>query len=181
MKVKLVLKNDDMWSTGLKALLAREAQIVDEDDEADVIIQDVVPAPDAGKDRHILLLANDNASFMALQRGIVGGLIPPDVSAEELLVAVRTVADGRIFIHSRMSVKFLLMRWPLFRRPETLTPREKDVLRLVIRGYTNRETAQELNISIRTVESHRANMYDKLHVTNRRELVEYAEVNGYMT
>jgi two-component system response regulator NreC len=74
-----------------------------------------------------------------------------------------------------------LLRQPVTTRrrresPEPeLTPRELDVLRLLVRGNTNRQVADELGLSTRTVESHRANLQGKLGLTSRVELVEYAE------
>jgi len=58
------------------------------------------------------------------------------------------------------------------------TPRELDVLRLVVEGYTSRQAAKELGISTKTVESHRANVMGKLGVSNRMELVRYAKCHN---
>jgi DNA-binding NarL/FixJ family response regulator len=58
---------------------------------------------------------------------------------------------------------------------ELLTPRELDVLRLLARGHTNRQTAELLGLSVRTVENHRANLMGKLGISSRVELVGYAE------
>jgi DNA-binding NarL/FixJ family response regulator len=62
--------------------------------------------------------------------------------------------------------------------PETLTGREEDVLRLLALGYTNREIAGELHLSVRTVEFHRASMRRKLGLGGRKELVRFALTNG---
>jgi DNA-binding NarL/FixJ family response regulator len=61
---------------------------------------------------------------------------------------------------------------------ETLTPRETEILKLIVEGYTNRQIGAELNISIRTVEGHRANISDKLGLHSRVELVRYARQHG---
>ncbi len=61
---------------------------------------------------------------------------------------------------------------------ESLTPRETDVLRLIAQGYTNRQMADMLSISIRTVESHRSNLMGKLGLHSRVELVRYARENN---
>jgi two-component system response regulator NreC len=60
---------------------------------------------------------------------------------------------------------------------EALTPREAEVLRLIAQGYTNRQMADHLSISVRTVESHRANLMGKLGLRSRVELVRYAKEN----
>jgi DNA-binding NarL/FixJ family response regulator len=61
---------------------------------------------------------------------------------------------------------------------EALTPRETDVLKLIVQGYTNRQIGEELNISVRTAESHRANLSEKLGLHSRVELVRYAREHG---
>jgi DNA-binding NarL/FixJ family response regulator len=61
---------------------------------------------------------------------------------------------------------------------EALTPRETEVLKLIVQGYTNRQIGEELSISIRTAESHRANLSDKLGLHNRVELVRFAREHG---
>ena len=61
-----------------------------------------------------------------------------------------------------------------------LTAREKEVLYLLSRGYTNRQIAQELSISPRTVEGHRANLVGKLGFSSRMELLNYVEENGFL-
>ncbi len=63
---------------------------------------------------------------------------------------------------------------------EQLTPRETDVLCLIAQGYTNRQTADALCISVRTVESHRANLMAKLGLRGRVALVRYAREHGLL-
>jgi len=63
---------------------------------------------------------------------------------------------------------------------ESLTPRDIEVLRLIAQGYTNREIADLLSLSVRTVESHRANIMDKLGLRGRAELVRYAREHGLL-
>jgi len=62
--------------------------------------------------------------------------------------------------------------------PQRLTPRENEVLHLLALGYTNREAADELHISVRTVETHRASILAKLRLRTRAELVRYARGAG---
>jgi two-component system response regulator NreC len=61
---------------------------------------------------------------------------------------------------------------------ESLTPREIEVLHLIAKGYTNGQIANELSLSVRTVESHRANLMSKLELRSRVELVRYAIEHG---
>ncbi len=61
---------------------------------------------------------------------------------------------------------------------EKLTPREQDVLRLIVLGYTNRQVGEELSISVRTVEGHRSNLSEKTGSRSRADLVRYAREQG---
>jgi len=63
---------------------------------------------------------------------------------------------------------------------EQLTPREVQVLKLIVQGYTNRQVGAELNISVRTVEGHRANLAGKLGLQSRVDLVRYARERGLL-
>jgi two-component system, NarL family, response regulator NreC len=62
--------------------------------------------------------------------------------------------------------------------PELLSARERDVLRLLARGHTNREVAERLHLSVRTVEWHRASIQRKLNITSRAGLVDFAAAHG---
>ena len=64
--------------------------------------------------------------------------------------------------------------------PDALSPRDVDVLRLLVKGNTNRQIAELLGISTRTVENHRANLMGKLGLTSRVELVNYAEAHDLL-
>jgi two-component system response regulator NreC len=113
----------------------------------------------------------------AINAGASGYIIKRAVESE-LINAIQAVARGEIYIHPSMTRA--LLREPSARVPsptcagEPLTPRENDVLRLIVLGYTNRQAADELSISVRTVESHRANLMAKLGLKSRVELVRWA-------
>lgn len=113
----------------------------------------------------------------ALQAGASGYIIKR-ASESELLNAIEAVTRGDIYIHPAMTRALLFQPEE---KPEssqetveTLTAREVQVLRLLANGHTNREIAQILAISIRTVESHRSNLMSKLDLYNRAALVQYA-------
>lgn len=114
----------------------------------------------------------------ALDTGAAGYVIKR-AEAPELLQAIHAACRGDVYVHPAMTHG--LLRQPVTTRrrrgsPEPeLTPRELDVLRLLVRGNTNRQVADELGLSTRTVESHRANLQGKLGLTSRVELVEWAE------
>ena len=117
----------------------------------------------------------------ALRTGAAGYVIKR-AEAGELLQAIRSAMAGDVYVHPAMTRG--LLRQPAAaksrqRTPETpLTPREIDVLRLLVRGNTNRQIAGLLGLSPRTVESHRANLMGKLGLESRVELVDYAEEHG---
>jgi two-component system response regulator NreC len=96
----------------------------------------------------------------------------------EIIQAIRVVQRGDVYVHPTMT-RALLSQPETTERPqepvEPLTLREIDVLRLLARGNTNRQIAELLGLSTRTVESHRANLMGKLGLSSRVELVTYAE------
>jgi DNA-binding NarL/FixJ family response regulator len=117
----------------------------------------------------------------ALKAGASGYLIKRAVE-EDLLTAINSVSRGDMYIHpgvTRLLVKELSPDTrPVKSEVEPLTAREVEVMGYIIRGFTNRQTAEVLSISIRTVEGHRASIFGKLGIKNRVELIEYAEKHG---
>jgi DNA-binding NarL/FixJ family response regulator len=107
------------------------------------------------------------------------GYVVKRAESREILHAIRATLRGDIYVHPSMTRALLHQPVTMERRrgaPETeLTPRELDVLRLLVRGNTNRQIADLLDLSIRTVENHRANLLGKLGLVSRVDLVNYAE------
>jgi len=101
----------------------------------------------------------------------------------EIIQAIRVVQRGDVYVHPAMT-RALLSQAETTERPpepvEPLTRREIDVLRLLARGNTNRQIAELLALSVRTIESHRANLMGKLGLSSRVELVTYAEEHGLL-
>jgi two-component system response regulator NreC len=96
----------------------------------------------------------------------------------EIIQAIRAVRRGDVYVHPAMTRALLGHAETTGRLPEPVEPltrREIDVLRLLARGNTNRQIAELLALSIRTIESHRANLMGKLGLSSRVELVTYAE------
>jgi two-component system, NarL family, response regulator NreC len=110
----------------------------------------------------------------AMEQGARGYLLK-DAAHLELIDAVRHAADGREFISP--AVASGLRREATAEQP-LLSPRETDVLRLMALGHTNREIAEKLELSVRTVETHRAHVQQKLGLNSRPELTRYALENG---
>ena len=108
----------------------------------------------------------------------VGYVVKRAVEAE-LIEAIETVRRGDLYVHPSMTRALLSEELPAPPPPkrgdtEALTNREVDVLRLIVRGYTNRQIAEDLFLSVRTVESHRANIMQKLELSSRADLVRWA-------
>jgi two-component system response regulator NreC len=126
----------------------------------------------------ILTVHEDEALLREAIRAGAAGYILKHAAEAELISAIHTVQMGEIYIHPKL-VRSLLAepekQVPTGLQPETLlTPRELDVLNRIVQGYTNRQIAEELKLSVRTVEGYRANMTEKLGLHSRAELVRYA-------
>ncbi len=131
----------------------------------------------------LILSVYEDGSLLreAIKAGASGYIIKRAVE-DELLAAIRAVSRGDMYIHpaiTRLLVKDLSPTdKPKKGALETLTPRELEVMKYIIRGFTNTQIAETLFISVRTVEGHRASLLSKLDLKNRLELVEFAEKNG---
>jgi two-component system response regulator NreC len=139
-------------------------------------------------DTKVLMLTsmeNEEYLFRAIQAGGQGYVLKK-AADEELLEAIREVRAGGAFV--RPKVAQMLAADVLERveageenqNYEQLTPREKEILAELALGLTNQQIADKLIISVRTVETHRAHIMDKLGFKNRAELVKYALRKGYL-
>lgn len=130
---------------------------------------------------YILLLsmyADEGLVYQALQSGVNGYVLKSSVS-DELVQAVREIASGRKFLSSPISE--IVMENAFKPRPTSeldplasLSPREKEIMQLIAEEHTSVEIAGFLSISEKTVEKHRANLMEKLHVRNLAGLVRLA-------
>lgn len=106
-------------------------------------------------------------------------------AAEELIEAIRIIAAGGIYLDRQMAdritdgyVRSQILKGEV--RQRELTGREEEVLRLIAHGYSNKEISAQLNISVKTVESHKANLMQKLELRNRIGIVRYAVRQGWL-
>jgi len=114
----------------------------------------------------------------AIQAGASGYVIKRALE-EELLSAIRAVSRGDMYIHPAITRLLVKGINPITESKKnslgSLTPREQEVMGYIVRGYTNRQIAESMYISVRTVEGHRASLFSKLGIKTRVELVELAE------
>ena len=120
----------------------------------------------------VVLTMQENPAFAreAMASG-ARGYVLKEAADTELVAAIRTVAGGGTYLQPDVGAR-LAAATP--GDNGSLTPRETEVLRLVALGHTNAEIADSLYLSIRTVETHRANIQSKLKVSRRADLVRYA-------
>jgi two-component system, NarL family, response regulator NreC len=126
--------------------------------------------------RVIVLTAQRDPSFAAeaLRLG-AAGYLPKEAAEGQLLEAIRVAAEGGTYLEPQLGARLAASA---VATPPELTDRELEVLRLVARGQTNREVAERLFLSVRTVETHRARLQRKLGLSRRSDLVECALERG---
>lgn len=127
---------------------------------------------EAGDTRIVVLTTNDDPGFTkrALDNGAVG-LVLKEMADSDLPAAVRNASRGRRYVSPQLAAK-LGRGKPT--EADKLTPREREVLRLIALGHTSVEIAHKLGLSPRTIETHRARIHRKLGLDTRAELVHYA-------
>jgi two-component system response regulator NreC len=148
----------------------------------DVTRQLKVDMPDM---RVLILTVHEDGGLLqeAIRVGASGYIIKRAVESE-LINAIRAVFRGEMYVHPAMTralMKELAPRSVPDSDPvKVLTRREIEVLRYIAQGHTNRQIADALCLSVRTVESHRANLMSKLNLNSRVELVHYAMEHGLL-
>jgi two-component system response regulator NreC len=130
----------------------------------------------------ILTVHEDESLLKEVIRVGAAGYIIKRAAQEDLIHAIRIVSRGDLYIHPSMTRALINVATvpPKVSEIETLTLREIEVLQLLAKGYTNRQIAEHLSLSPRTVEGHRSNLSGKLGLHSRVELVEYAEKHGLL-
>ncbi|HZP47047.1 MAG TPA: response regulator transcription factor [Vicinamibacterales bacterium] len=127
----------------------------------------------------------DDGYLQELLRSGVSAYVLKQSAARELLHAIRTAAAGGQYIDStltrRLTSSFSGNESGKSRKAGAITEREADVLRLIARGYSNKEIANELTLSVKTVEAHKANAMRKLDLSGRVDIVNYAVLQGWLS
>lgn len=163
----------------------------------DVVVMDIsmpgmggIEATQKVKERHprvnvlALTMHEDESYVFQLLRAGASGYVLKRAAAQDLVQAVRAAARGEAFLYpsvARKVVEDYLRRVEVGEERERydgLTGREKEILTLIAEGLANQEIAQKLYISIKTVQTHRAHILEKLGLHDRTELVRYAIRKG---
>lgn len=123
--------------------------------------------------------------YNAMSAGADGYLMKDD-SDKELLVALEKVLDGKSYISPYMADDFANDVISMFRNErkspfQELTKREKEILQMVVEGYTSKKMAAHFNLSQRTIDHHRSNLLRKFNRKNSVDLVNYALQNGFVS
>lgn len=125
----------------------------------------------------------DAAYLQQLLEAGVAGYVLKQSRATELLHAIRAVAGGGTYLDPSVAGKITdtyARRAHDFGSGASLTPREEEVLRRVAWGYSNKEIAARLELSVKTVETHKTNAMHKLGATSRIDVVRFAVLNGWL-
>lgn len=136
----------------------------------------------------VLTMHEEEGYFYQLLEAGASGYLIKGTSPSDLISAVRAVSQGGVVLNPSLArglvKKFCANnedgRAPRSKKPNPLSPREREVLDLTAQGLTAREVAKVLKISSNTVERHRANIMSKLGFSNRAQLVRYAVENGLL-
>lgn len=193
--LRLVLDAEEDIETVAEAGNAREAIFAVRREQPDVVLMDVVmpggsgidatpavlrEAPDA---KVLVLSMQDDPAYVreAFAAG-ASGYVLKEAADEELVAAVREVAAGGRYVHPALGARLATAEAEARARAEAdpLSDREREVLRLLALGHTNQEIGKTLYLSVRTVETHRAHIMQKLRLQTRAELVRYALKNGLL-
>jgi DNA-binding NarL/FixJ family response regulator len=124
----------------------------------------------------LILTMHKEYLHQAFSAGADGYLLKEDAD-RELFAAIENIRQGRIYVSPRLTGELLGDRES---SSEPLSTREKEVLKMIADGKSNKEVAKALFISVRTVESHRASILKKLNLKNTADLVKYALQKGHV-
>ena len=193
--LKLVLEADEGIEPIGEAGSARDAIFEARSLKPDVILLDVVMPDQSGLEiipqlldenpetKVLVLSMQDDPRYVreAFDAG-ASGYVLKEAADSEVVAAVREVAGGGRYVDPELGARLVAAESAERRRAEEdpLSEREGEVLRLLALGHTNQEIAKQLYISVRTAETHRAHIMQKLRLSSRAELVRYALDRGLL-
>jgi two-component system response regulator NreC len=190
----LVDTEQDLEAVG-EAGNARDAVFEARSLNPDIILLDVVMPGESGIEalpqllhespdaRVVVLSMQDEPRYVreAFEAG-ASGYVLKEAADSELVAAIREVAGGGRYVHPELGARLVAADTEERKRAEEdpLSDREREVLRLLALGHTNQEIATQLFISVRTAETHRAHIMQKLRLGSRADLVRYALDQGLL-
>jgi two-component system, NarL family, response regulator NreC len=193
--IKLLLDREDDIEVVGEAGNGRDAVFQARALKPDVILLDVVMPGQSGIDvlpslledapnaKVLVLSMQDDPSYVreAFAAG-ASGYVLKEAADEEVVAAVREIASGGSYVHPALGARLVTADAQARAAAEAdpLSEREREVLRLLALGHTNQEIAKMLYISVRTAETHRAHIMQKLRLSTRAELVRYALSQGLL-
>jgi two-component system response regulator NreC len=184
--IRLLLEQEpDITPVG-EAGSGREAVFEARTLKPDVILMDLVMPDGSGLDAIpkilVLSMQDDPRYVRAAFAAGASGYVLKEAADVEVVSAVREVARGGRYVHPELGARLIEADADAARKAEQdpLSDREREVLRLLALGHTNQEIAKQLFISVRTAETHRAHIMQKLRLTSRAELVRYAIEQGLL-
>jgi two-component system response regulator NreC len=193
--LRLLLESEDDMAVVGEAGTAREAVFELRSSQADVVLMDVAMPGGSGIDvipqllheapetKILMLSMQDDPSYVrqAFEAG-ASGYVLKEAADAELVAAVRDVAEGRSYVNPALGARLVAAESEARKRAEAdpLSDREREVLRLLALGHTNQEIAKMLYISVRTAETHRAHIMQKLNLRSRADLVRHALASGLL-
>jgi two-component system response regulator NreC len=193
--LRRVLEAEDDIEVVAEAGDLREAVFEARAQKPDVILMDVVMPGASGieatpevlkeaEDAKVLMLSMQDDPHYVREAFAAGasGYVLKEAADAEVVDAVREVANGGRYVHPALGARLIQAEAQERAQAEAdpLSDREREVLRLLALGHTNQEIAKMLYLSVRTVETHRAHIMQKLRLTTRAELVRYALDQGLL-
>ena len=203
--ISLVIVDDhELVRAGIRGGLPEDINVVGEAADVNSAVQVIVRTePDVvlldvhlpgGNAQEVLRQCHVTSRFLALSvsdasEDVIGvvrlgarGYVTKDITADDLAQAIRQVAGGDAVFSPRLA-GFVLDAFTGSSAAtddelDRLTARERDVMRLIARGYTYKEAAEDLFVSVKTVETHMSAVLRKLQLSNRRELARWAKGRG---
>jgi two-component system response regulator NreC len=191
----LLLNAQEDFETVGEAGTAKDAVFEARSSKPDVILLDVVLPGQSGLEvlpqllqeqpevKIVMLSMQDDPRYIreAFEAG-ASGYVLKEAADVELVAAIREVAQGGRYVNPELGARLVSADTEERRRAEEdpLSDREREVLRLLALGHTNQEIAEQLFISVRTAETHRAHIMQKLRLESRAELVRYALSAGLL-
>jgi two-component system response regulator NreC len=201
----VLVDHRDVVSEGVRAVFERQSSITviggpaepanaaDLDGDPDVVVADIGREADASEavtrlraafpeaSVLVLTLVDDPDAVRAALAAGAAGYVLKSAQPAELFEAVQTVASGGQYLQAALGISVARRQVV---EPDSanalLKPAEREVLRMLVRGFTNAEIAAQRGVSLRTVETQRANVLRQLGLRTRAELVQYAQEHGLL-